>query len=191
MATGLGDSQHVPAAAATGDVLRVVLVPVDGRPLDVIIEPRGDEEAFDCVQDLVGGAVEFLSVGCPCEGVDLIVNAEGLLFGLPPNRAIYANASMEAEGLLSQVDFSHVVRENDLYTVLHGPIVVAGFDLPSGDTVSLTDAQADSAKRYFERVSPPGSGAWEERLIRAAVMAARDATCAAREEASEIGSDER
>lgn len=144
--------------------LRVVVIPVDGGPYEETLDAGPGWDAFDHVREMVGGDVEILSVDVPCEGVDLMVNDEGM-FACPPNRAIYATRAMEEEGLPSQVDLSSPVRENEPYTVLHGNIVATGFDPTSGDTVSLSEEQVSETLRYFERVSPAGSGAYEEQLI--------------------------
>lgn len=154
----------------TMERLRVVVVPTDGRPREEVLELGPDGSALGRLREIVGGDVGLLSVGAPCEGVDLFVNDEGM-FDCPPNRAIYATRTMEEDGLISQVDGSVPVHENEPYAVLHGNIVAAGYDPVSGDTVSLTDAQASETLRYFERVSPAGSGAYEEQLVRSHALA--------------------
>ena len=67
---------------------------------------------------------------------------------------------------LSQLDYKTVVKPDDLYTVIHGPMLAVGYDSDTGREVSLTDSQAEKVIRYFTEVSPPMSGLYEEVYIR-------------------------
>ena len=68
------------------------------------------------------------------------MNEEGL-GNCPPNRAVYATRNMVEEGYLSQMDYTSVVKEGELYTILWGDIVAVGFDPETGMDRDLTDAE--------------------------------------------------
>lgn len=134
-----------------------LLIPVGETPLEVRIDP-GD--ALHELQGYVGGYIEPL--GVLGGGVTLYVNDEGL-GTLPPNRALYATGEMEREGYLSQIDFSHVSKEGELYTILFGNIVAVSYN-EEGELQDLPKDQLDALKRQF---ADPFSGILESaRLAR-------------------------
>lgn len=136
--------------------MRGLLIRTDRKPVTIDIEKDENGSTLDSLQHLVGGNIEAFPVLFE-EGIDLYVNEDGLTT-CPPNRAIYATKAMEEEGYLSQMDYSHVAKEGELYTVLHGDIVAVGFDPETGDSRGLTDDESEEVKRYFTEVSGPGSG---------------------------------
>lgn len=136
--------------------MKGMIIPTDGEPY--IIEIQKDEEGstLSSLQRLVGGLIEPFNVLFG-ESITVYVNDEGL-YTCPPNRAIYATREMEQEGYLSQLDYSHVVKEGELYTVLFGDLVAVGFDPETGADRDLTDAEASQVNDYFTKISEPGSG---------------------------------
>ena len=98
------------------------------------------------------------------ENICLYVNEEGL-GNCPPNRAVYATRNMVEEGYLSQMDYTSVVKEGELYTILWGDIVAVGFDPETGMDRDLTDAEIAQVGDYFTKVSAPGSGLAEALAI--------------------------
>lgn len=143
--------------------MRGLLIQTDREPVIIDIERDEHGSTLDALQKLVGGNIEVFS---PLfgEGIDLYVNEDGLAT-CPPNRAVYATKAMEEEGYLSQMDFSHVAKEGELYTVLFGDIVAVGYDLETGENRSLTDEEVGEVSGYFTKVSGPGSGLMEALAI--------------------------
>lgn len=113
------------------------------------------DNVLHTLQGLVHGDVDVLAVRS--DGIEFWVNDEGLLNGMAPNMAVYADKGMEKAGYLSQLDYESVVKDGDLYTVLHGPIVAARSD-EDGNTVGVTPD--DIAKLRKER--PDSRDAVEE-----------------------------
>lgn len=139
--------------------MRGLLIQTDREPVVIDIQRDEGGSTLHSLQNLVGGNIEAFS---PLfgEGIDLYVNEDGLT-ACPPNRAIYATKEMEEEGYLSQMDYAHVAKEGELYTILHGDIVAIGFDPETGDSRGLTSDEMDEVNRYFTDVSKPGSGLTE------------------------------
>lgn len=144
--------------------MRGVLIPTDGRPTIVSIRPDEAGSTLHDLQRLVGGNIEAFPVLFG-EGIDLYVNEDGLSI-CPPNRAIYATREMEEAGYLSQMDFAHVAKEGELYTILFGDIVAVGFDPETGGSRDLTLNEIDEVTDYFTNVSGPASGLMEVLAIR-------------------------
>lgn len=136
--------------------MRGLLIQTDREPVVIDIQRDEGGSTLHSLQNLVGGNIEAFS---PLfgEGIDLYVNEDGLST-CPPNRAVYATKEMEQEGYLSQMDYSHVAKEGELYTILHGDIVAVGFDPETGDNRGLTYDEVEQVNDYFTKVSPPGSG---------------------------------
>lgn len=147
-----------------GTTMRGLLIPTMGNPTRIEVRVGEDGTTLDDLQRHVGGDIEPFDVIFG-EGVSLYVNADGI-GAEPPNRAVYATRSMEETGYLSQLDFSRVVREGELYAVLFGPIVALGFDPETGESRDLSPDDASAVFDYFTRVSPAGSGLFEAARIR-------------------------
>lgn len=143
--------------------MRGLLIRTDQEP--VIIDIQQDEygSTLHALQKEVGGNIEAFPVLFG-EGIALYVNEDGLAT-CPPNRAVYATKAMEKEGYLSQMDFAHVAKEGELYTILFGNIVAVGFDPETGDDRGLTYDEVEQVNDYFTKVSPPGSGLMEALAI--------------------------
>lgn len=94
--------------------IRVLIVEPGSSPAVTEIEPT-----LEAMQEVVGGYVELVRVG----DLDLWVNEEGILEGLPLNRVIVGMP-------------------------LVGPILVASSN-EEGDTVGLTDTQVAQALSLF------------------------------------------
>lgn len=137
--------------------IRVCLIPVHEAPQERFIPA---DKTLESLQQFVGGTVDILSV--KEDGIDFWVNDEGL-FTKPPNRAIYADAYMEEQGYLSQLDFQTVVKEGDLYTVLFGNIVAARHD-EDGHMTSLTEQDIASLKQEY---ADPSTGFYAVAKIQA------------------------
>ena len=144
--------------------MKGVLIPVDGVPKPIHIQKDADGSALDALQRLVGGNIEAFDALFG-EAICVYVNEEGL-FSCPPNRAVYATQAMEEAGYISQLDYSHVVRAGELYTILFGNLVAVGYDPETGEDRDLTDGEIKAVCDYFNMVSAPGSGVREVLAIR-------------------------
>lgn len=131
-----------------GKTLRALLIPTGEPPREVGISAA---DSLHDLQEYVGGHIEPLDV--LGGGITLYVNDEGL-GTLPPNRALYATREMEHEGYLSQMDFSHVAKEGELYTILFGNIVAVSYD----DEGELQDLPHDQFNRLTEQFRDPSTG---------------------------------
>ena len=154
-----------------------MLIPVDGNPEEV--EVNGLED----LQRLVGGCIDAFPVYDP-RGWTVYVNDEGIARcmdgepGCEPNRAIFADGAIAAEGYLSQMD-GKPVSAGDLYAILCGPIVAIGFDAGEGADVSLTEGQKREVRSIFESgPSSAGSGMAALALVQLGIKV--DASCGAR-----------
>lgn len=123
--------------------VRALLIPVHDAPHEVSVSVS---DSLNELQQHVGGLIEPLDV--LGNGVCLYVNEEGI-GTLPPNRALYATKEMEEAGFLSQLDFKHVAKEGELYTVLFGNIVAVAYD-ENMDMKDLTQEQIDSLCEQFK-----------------------------------------
>lgn len=123
--------------------VRGLIIPVLEKPHEIFIS-RSDE--LNELQQYVGGFVEPLDV--LGNGISLYINEEGIGV-LPPNRALYATKEMEEAGYLSQMDFSHVVKEGELYTILFGNIVAVSYD-ENMELQDLTQEQIDGLCEQFK-----------------------------------------
>lgn len=131
--------------------IRAMLIPVGDRPREVGISPT---DSLKDLQGCVGGLIEPVDV--LGDGITLYVNEEGL-GTLPPNRALYATKEMEQKGYLSQMDYAHVAKEGELYTVLFGDIVAVSYN-PEGELRDISPEQMEKLGVYF---SDPASGVKE------------------------------
>lgn len=129
--------------AAPARNVRALLIPVHDAPHEVSVSVS---DSLNELQQHVGGLIEPLDV--LGNGVCLYVNEEGI-GTLPPNRALYATKEMEEAGFLSQLDFKHVAKEGELYTVLFGNIVAVAYD-ENMDMKDLTQEQIDSLCEQFK-----------------------------------------
>lgn len=137
-----------------GETITCCYIGVNQKPQAIEL-PQDDILAS--LQKLVEGNVEVLSVRS--DGIEFWINEEGLLNNMAPNMAIYADKGMEDRGFISQIDYNSTVKDGDLYTVLHGPIVAARCDI-DGNTIGLD--QSDIEKLQQER--PDSRKAVEETI---------------------------
>lgn len=123
------------------------------------------EDTLEARQAAVGGLIEFVSIPL-FEGLVLIVNEEGLVNGMMPNRAIYASKAMEQAGYLSQMD-GRPVREGELYTILFGTILVMAetFD-EDGFADGFRDVTADEFRLVADEFANAFSGFEEVMKVR-------------------------
>lgn len=107
---------------------------------DIIISPYPDN-SLQFMQDMVGGYIEHLDITCKGFDLDMWVNEEGLLTGLPYNAF--------ASYIVNQTWIENHVPVDEPYIV--GDIVITG-GTPDGDSRGLTldelRAVADMAKSY-------------------------------------------
>ena len=103
----------------------------------VIVEPlREPREAYienelHTLQKNVGGYIECISLA---DGIDLVLNEEGKLIGLKPNRGIWPD-------------------ENGKYQdIVFGTFMCCGVDESVGEFRSLTDDEFDYCMDRFNRV---------------------------------------
>ena len=119
--------------------MKGMLIPVDGEPVEIDIEKDESGSPLPALQALVGGNIEPFDVIFG-DGISVYVNEEGI-YTCPPNRAVYATASMAEQGYISQMDYSHGVVEGELYSILFGDLVAVGFDPETGANRDLTAAE--------------------------------------------------
>ena len=124
--------------------VRALIIPIDAYPRTTQIPTTNSLEAL---QKCVDGDIEPL--GVLGGGITLYVNEEGLINGMRPNRALYATKEMEKAGYLSQMDYSHVAKEGELYTILFGNIVAVSYD-ENGELQDLTDTQVERLTDQFK-----------------------------------------
>ena len=130
--------------------LEVVVVPVGDRPYRKVIEADRDGSFLHELQACVEGLIEpasFIFEDAPA----VYVNEEGLMGASleTANRAIYATRRMAEMGYLSQMDYSHVVEEGELYSIVFGDMVCVGFDPETGEDRDISDAEAERVMDRF------------------------------------------
>lgn len=130
--------------------LEVMVVPVGDRPYRKVIEADRDGSFLHGLQACVGGLIEpvsFIFEDAPA----VYVNEEGLMGASleTANRAIYATRRMAEMGYLSQMDYSHVAEEGELYSIVFGDMVCVGFDPETGDDRDISDAEAERVMDRF------------------------------------------
>ena len=145
--------------------LEVMVVPVGGRPYRKAIEADCDGSFLHGLQACVGGLIEpasYIFEDAPA----VYVNEEVLLGASldTANRAIYTTKRMAEMGYLSQMDYSHVVEEGELYSIVFGDMVCVGFDPETGEDRDITDAEAERVMERFGSDESVMSGGLE--LIR-------------------------
>ena len=127
-----------------------------------VLEADGCGSFLHALQSCVGGPIEpagYIFEDMPAA----YVNEEGLLTDSldTANRAIYATRQMAEAGYLSQMDFSHVVEEGELYSIVFGDIVCVGFAPETGEDCDIADTEAERVAKRFGNVESIESGAVE------------------------------
>ena len=56
---------------------------------------------------------------------------------------------MAEMGYLSQMDYSHVVKEGELYSIVFGDMVCVGFDPETGEDRDIADVEAERVMDRF------------------------------------------
>lgn len=101
------------------------------------IEVETDENGFielETLQGAVHGTIEHVSIDRPeCDGIDMWINEEGKLNGLPLNQMA--------------TDLSAIWRRGDFIV---GDALVCAFN-ENGDAVGLSDAQEKTLRRALSR----------------------------------------
>ena len=121
-------------AKNVGEVMTVLLVEPDKRPTVIEIE-----DTLENLQSVVGGLIEVVY---PFDDtVGLIMNEEGKIMSLPPNR-----------GLLD--------RDGNVYDVIAGPFMVVG--LTDEGFCSLTP---EKLKTYEEIFHDPEAFLWDGKTL--------------------------
>ncbi|MBQ9007661.1 MAG: DUF3846 domain-containing protein, partial [Atopobiaceae bacterium] len=145
------------------DGVKVMVVRPGEEPELTRIEPDSSGSYLSALQELVGGYIEAFD---PLFGDEPLiwVNEEGLSNRSMPNRAVYANKRMEEIGYISQMDYSTVVKEGDLYSVLFGTFVAAAYDL-EGDIRDLSDDEVSRVNGTFGGIESIISGHLEVQRI--------------------------
>jgi len=133
-----------------GRTLDVMVVPVGGLPYRKTLEADVNGSFLHGLQACVGGPIEpagYIFEDAPA----VYVNEEGLLGASleTANRAIYATGRMAELGYLSQMDYSHVVEEGELYSIVFGDMVCVGFDPETGEDRDITDAETERVMERF------------------------------------------
>ena len=127
-----------------------------------VLEADGCGSFLHALQSCVGGPIEpagYIFEDMPAA----YVNEEGLLTASldTANRAIYATRQMAEAGYLSQMDFSHVVEEGELYSIVFGDIVCVGFAPETGEDCDIADTEAERVAKRYGNVESIESGAVE------------------------------
>ena len=138
----------------TSGKIQAVLVPVGFDP--VAIEIDGARDIMSHVGGIIDEASGYLPPDALPFNLSMYVNDEGL-YSCQPNRAFYANESMEHEGYYSAIDGKPVVAGLPS-SLLFGNIVITGFNPETGEDKSLSAGELMDAMNYFQRDSPRGSG---------------------------------
>lgn len=115
------------------------------------IQPDENGSYLKELQRLVGGMIEPVDVMYGEQPL-LWVNEEGILQGMMPCRAIYANQHMEDSGYLSMMDMQTPVKKDDLYTILFGTIVACSYIIDDeGERIlrDLTDEEIAQLEADF------------------------------------------
>ena len=102
-----------------------------------------EEDMLSNLQKCVDGCIEPLAVFD--NNVFIYCNEDGI-GTQPPNRAIYADAYMEKQGFLSQIEGLTPVKENELYAILFGDFVVT----KAYEDVEV-DLSGEEIKQYTKR----------------------------------------
>ena len=68
---------------------------------------------------------------------------------------------MAEAGYFSQMDYSHMVREGELYSIVFGDMVCVGFDPETGEDRDITDEEAARVAERFGGSESIQSGAVE------------------------------
>lgn len=104
----------------------------------IIIEPEKEpivkeiDNTLEAKQAIVGGLIQCVpSMFSKDDAYDFIVNDEGKLFNLPPNRYIY-----------------------DKQDIVAGNMIIAKADLSTGDFVSIDDSQIDFLMKQIQEKCP-------------------------------------
>ena len=107
------------------DKIKVIIVETNKEPYITEIE-----NTLEKLQEIVGGFIDIVEIE---NGVDLIINDEGKINNLPPNRYL-------------QTDF------------IAGTFIIAGGNNQTGDTISLSDILhmffSISNQKTFEKADP-------------------------------------
>ena len=116
------EAEENAKANPTSDQIQVVIVEPMKKPYKKTIPNH-----LDAMKEIVGGWIENVFIGETETGarIGMVVNEEGKLIGLPPNRAI---------------------RNFD---ILVGTFFITAYNL-EGDNVSLTDKEAERFIRQFD-----------------------------------------
>lgn len=136
----------------------MVIEPLE-EPREIELEADEEGSCLRSMQRIVGGPIEHFDLlfgNEPC----LVVNDEGLLIGLAPNRAVYATSRMEEEGCLSAFDFTTPVKEGDPYVILFGPILAVSYD-EEGNARDMNEEECEKVRELFGGEESVTSGAIE------------------------------
>lgn len=116
--------------------------------VNVIEMPTIDDSGLGFLQSAVGGMIEHLDIRCENDSLDLWLNEEGLLLGLPYNAV--------ASYLVSRTWLELHYPSDDAFIV--GDVILTTTS-DEGDLKGMTQAQVqsvlDSITRYAEERSVP------------------------------------
>ena len=107
---------------STKTFIKVLIVEPNKEPILHLIK-----NDLDTLQEIVGGLIEIVSLP---NGIDIILNEEGKITGLPFNRML-PKEFFETED------------------VLCGNLILASCNEETGETISLTDEQIEKDKEIF------------------------------------------
>lgn len=102
--------------------IKTILVKPQTPPAVVFMENR-----LENLQEAVGGYIDMLNLFD--DDVDIILNDEGKLIGLPPNKILMYNGKV--------ID------------MLSGNLLITGVDKNTGDTISIPEDKIDKYLKIF------------------------------------------
>lgn len=136
------------------------------------IQPDEEGSYLKELQRLVRGNIEAVDVLYGDQPL-LWVNESGILEGMMPNRAVYANQRMEDRKYLSMMDMHTPIKKDELYTILFGPIVACSYEVNEEDERMMRDLTPEEMSRLEDDFWNENSGIEEALKIRMMTEARR------------------
>lgn len=140
------------------------------------IQPDEEGSYLKELQRLVRGNIEAADV-LYGEQPLLWVNECGILEGMMPNRAVYANQRMEDHKYLSMMDMQTPIKKDELYTILYGPIVACSYEVSEEGERVMRDLTPEEMSRLEDDFWNENSGLEEALKIRLMAEARRAQEC--------------
>lgn len=133
------------------------------------IQPDEDGSYLKELQRLVRGNIEAFDVLYGNQPL-LWVNESGILEGMIPNRAVYANQRMKERKYLSMMDMETPIKKGKLYTILFGPIVACSYEVNEEGERVMRDLTPEEMSRLEDDFWNENSGIEEALKLRIMAM---------------------